>query len=71
MVGFLLSVEHGLFGFKDSWVAPFAHEAFFVDVATITVLFLAGALCIVGPARSPSTRSTPAATSSHASSPTS
>jgi hypothetical protein len=28
LAGFLVSVEHGLFGFKDLWSSPFAHEAF-------------------------------------------
>jgi uncharacterized membrane protein YqgA involved in biofilm formation len=48
MVGFFISIEHGLFGFKDSWSAPFAHQAFIVELATIGILVLAGGLCLVG-----------------------
>jgi hypothetical protein len=50
MVGFFISVEHGLFGFKDSWSAPFAHQAFAIEVATIAVTIVAGALCLTGSA---------------------
>ena len=57
MVGFLISVEHGLFGFKDSWSAPFAHQALAVDIAAIVVLAAAGGLCLYGPTSvHPSTR---------------
>jgi UDP-N-acetylmuramyl pentapeptide phosphotransferase/UDP-N-acetylglucosamine-1-phosphate transferase len=48
MVGFLLSVEVGLFGFQDTWSAPYAHQAFFVEVAAAVVLIVAGALCVSG-----------------------
>jgi hypothetical protein len=48
MAGFLISVEHGLFGFKDAWSAPFAHQAFAIEAAVIAVLVLASALCLVG-----------------------
>jgi plastocyanin len=48
MVGFLISVEHGLFGFKDTWSAPFAHEAFALEIATIGVCLIAGTLCLIG-----------------------
>ena len=51
MVGFLLSVERGLFGFKDTWLAPFAKQAFFLEVAAIVVLVVAGALCLAGSAQ--------------------
>jgi hypothetical protein len=51
MIGFLISVEHGLFGFKDGWSAPFAHQAFIIEAAVIAVLVLAGALCLVGAKR--------------------
>ena len=47
MVGFLITVEHGLFGFKDGWSAPFAQQAFAIEIATIVVLALAGLLCLV------------------------
>ena len=56
LAGFLISVLNGLFNFKDSWSAPYAHLAFEVEIATVAVLALAGALCIVGslPDRMPS-----------------
>ncbi len=50
LLGFLVTVTHGLFGFKDAWSAPFAHQAFAVEVATILVLALAVVLCLVGAA---------------------
>ena len=60
MVGFLISVEYGLFGFKDTWSAPFAHEAFALEIGTIGVCAIAGALCLVGSASSTQDRRTPA-----------
>ena len=48
LVGFLISVEHGLFGFKDLWSSPFAHQAFAIEVATIVVLAIGIVLCLVG-----------------------
>jgi hypothetical protein len=52
LIGFFISIRYGLFGFKDSWAAPFAHEAFAIEIATVIVLALAGSLCL--------TRSAPA-----------
>lgn len=49
LAGFVVSMERGLFGFMDSWAAPFATQAFVVELATIIVLSLAAALCLVGP----------------------
>jgi hypothetical protein len=43
--GFLGSVVHGLFGFKDSWLAPFAKEAFTVEVLAAAFCLAAAALC--------------------------
>jgi hypothetical protein len=54
LVGFLISLDHGLFGFKDSWQAPYAHEAFVVELVAAVVLGAAAALCLVGSA--PTTR---------------
>lgn len=42
--GFLLSVNVGLFGFKDSWSAPLAVPAFAIELASATLLLLAAAL---------------------------
>lgn len=50
MVGFLISVEYGLFDFKDTWSAPFAHEAFALEIGIIGVCCVAGALCLIGSA---------------------
>jgi hypothetical protein len=49
-IGFLLCVAlpKGLFNFKETWQAPFAHLAFVVEVAIVVVLLIAGALCLIG-----------------------
>jgi hypothetical protein len=48
--GFLLCVAlpKGLFNFKETWEAPFAHLAFVVEVAIVVVLLVACALCLIG-----------------------
>jgi hypothetical protein len=51
MAGFLLSVAVGLFGFQDTWSAPFAKEAFFIESASIVALTVAAALCLMKPVR--------------------
>ena len=48
LAGFLVSVLYGLFNFKDSWSAPYAHLAFEVEIVTIVVFALAGVSCVVG-----------------------
>jgi len=57
MAGFLLSVEVGLFGFQDTWSAPFAKEAFLIESTSIVVLIVAAALCLLRPARTDQTGS--------------
>ena len=52
LVAFLISVHHGLFGFKETWAAPYAHLAFVIEILTLAALVLAGALCVVAPRRS-------------------
>lgn len=60
--GFLLSVNVGLFGFQDSWSAPFAGMAFAVEVSALVLLAAGGGLCLLrswpgrrtGPPTSPS-----------------
>ena len=47
LAGFLLSVVHGLFGFKDSWLAPFAQQAFVLELLPRS-LVAAAVLCLVG-----------------------
>jgi hypothetical protein len=64
IAGFLISVDHGLFGFKESWAAPFAKQAFGIELSIVVVLALAGALCLAGSASSSTTRATPAGISS-------
>jgi len=48
LLGFIFSVEVGLFGFTDSWSAPEAHLAFGLELVSLGVFALAGALCVVG-----------------------
>jgi len=57
-VGFLLSVglTKGLFNFKESWQAPFAHLAFAVEIAVVVVLLAACALCLLGTGPTEGTR---------------
>ena len=45
LAGFLITVTHGLFGFQDSWLAPYARLAFGIEVAAF-LLLLASALLI-------------------------
>jgi hypothetical protein len=54
--GFLLSVllPKGLFNFKESWLAPFAKQAFVIEVAAAVVLLIAAALCLAPRGRSAS-----------------
>jgi hypothetical protein len=61
MAGFLLTtaLPKGLFNFKESWSAPFAHEAFIIEIAIIVVLSVAGALCFAGSAPASRAGSTP------------
>ena len=58
LVALLISVHHGLFGFKDTWAAPYAHLAFVIEILTIATLILAGTLCVSAP-KSSSTASRP------------
>ncbi|MFZ0250055.1 MAG: hypothetical protein WAL61_08920 [Acidimicrobiales bacterium] len=48
VAGFLVTVAVGLFGFKDSWVAPFAKQAFVIEILAVVVLAAAAALSLVG-----------------------
>jgi hypothetical protein len=48
IAGFLITVAVGLFGFKDSWLAPFAKQAFVIEILAAVVLAAAAALCLVG-----------------------
>jgi hypothetical protein len=66
LAGFLISVTHGLFGFQDSWEAPFAKQAFAIEIAIVVILSIAGALCLAGAGSAPSTttHASPVGTSS-------
>jgi hypothetical protein len=61
MAGFLLTtaLPKGLFNFKESWLAPYAHEAFYIEIAIVVVLAVAGAFCLSGSASSSKAGSTP------------
>lgn len=48
VAGFLVSVNYGLFGFKDYWAAPYAREAFIIEISAAVVLLVAGGLCLLG-----------------------
>jgi hypothetical protein len=45
LAGFVISVQWGLFGFKDSSSAPFAHVAFALEAIAALLLALSAALC--------------------------
>ncbi len=47
LAGFLVTVTHGLFGFQDSWLVPFAKEAFTVEVIAAVCFIAAAILCAV------------------------
>jgi hypothetical protein len=46
--GFLLTVllPRGLFNYKESWLAPFAKQAFGIEIAAAAVLLAGAALCL-------------------------
>jgi hypothetical protein len=50
--------KFGLFGFQDAWSAPFAQQAFFIEVAATGALILAGTLCLMKQAERGPTGST-------------
>jgi hypothetical protein len=45
--GFLLSVGIGLFGFRDTWSAPYAGMAFTVEIAATVLLSAASIGCVL------------------------
>jgi len=60
IAGFLLSVGVGLFGFKDSWLAPFAKESFTIEILAAVVFTASAVLCLVGSVPRARAGSTPA-----------
>jgi hypothetical protein len=47
LAGFFMAVYVGLFGFRDSWSAPFAGMAFFYEVVSGVLLLLGSTLCVI------------------------
>jgi len=62
IAGFLLSVAVGLFRFKDSWLAPYAKQAFTIEILAVVVLMAAAALSLVGSVPHARAGTTPAGT---------
>jgi hypothetical protein len=56
VTGFILSVTHGLFGFQESWLAPFATQAFVIEVLAAGLLTIAAVLCLAAPSHLQSRR---------------
>lgn len=51
VIALVLAIEVGLFGFKDSWLAPYAWTTFYDEIAGGVLLLAAvGALCFSGKA---------------------
>ena len=50
VVALVLAVEVGLFGFRDSWLAPYAWTSFYEEIAGAVVL-LAAAVALLYPVR--------------------
>ncbi len=48
LAGFFMAVYVGLFGFRDSWSAPFAGMAFVYEVVAGVLLLLGSTLCVIG-----------------------
>lgn len=48
LAGFFMAVYVGLFGFRDSWSAPFAGMAFVYEVVSGVLLLLGSMLCVIG-----------------------
>jgi hypothetical protein len=51
VIALVLAIEVGLFGFRDSWLAPYAWTTFYEEIAGgVLLLAAAGALCFSGKA---------------------
>jgi hypothetical protein len=51
VIALVLAIEVGLFGFKDSWLAPYAWTTFYEEIAGgVLLLAAAGVLCFSGKA---------------------
>jgi len=51
LVGFIMALHVGLFGFRDSWSAPFAGMAFTYEIVSGVLLVLGSTLCVIGQRR--------------------
>ena len=52
VIALVLAIEVGLFGFRDSWLAPYAWTTFYEELAGgVLLLAAAGALCFSFPAK--------------------
>jgi hypothetical protein len=49
VVALVIAIEVGLFGFKDSWLAPYAWTTFYEEIAGAVLLLVAAAV-LIGPA---------------------
>jgi hypothetical protein len=47
LVGFIMAIYVGLFGFRDSWSAPFAGMAFTYEVVSGVLLVVGSTLCVI------------------------
>lgn len=47
VAGFLMALYVGLFGFRDSWSAPYAGMAFVYEIVSAALLALGATLCVV------------------------
>jgi len=47
IAGFIMALYVGLFGFRDSWSAPFAGMAFTYEVVSSVLLVVGSSLCVI------------------------
>lgn len=47
LAGFIMALYVGLFGFRDSWSAPFAGMAFAYEIASGVLLVVGSTLCVI------------------------
>ena len=52
VAGLVISIDHGLFGFRDSWSAPFARETFVIELGAVLLLAGSAALWLFAPSTS-------------------
>lgn len=49
VAGLIMSIDHGLFGFRDSWSAPFARQTFVIEIGAFLLLAGSFTLRLFGP----------------------